>query len=335
MTRLRRAAASQLAIADDQSLRLRAAWLYHSHGLTQSEVSDRLGVSRGTVIRLLAEASQRGEVQFYINEGVRDCVDLGLQLERTLDLDEAIVVPATSTAENAAQSVGLALGMFLSEVVTDDMTIGVGWGRTLMSSLTSLRPARRERVRVVSLLGGVVETRGTNPLEFSWRIANQFGGDCFLFLSPIFVDSPATKRRLIEKCGLGELFQRAGTLDLAIISAGDVGPGAKSVAAKIVSREEIKELANLGAVCDVLCNFLDAEGRSVDHSLNRRVMSVELDDLKKAKHLVIASGGPRRAPAILAAIKRVGCNTLITDESVAQEIIETEASPKDRLSVVR
>jgi DNA-binding transcriptional regulator LsrR (DeoR family) len=69
-------------------------------------------------------------------------------------------------------------------------------------------------------------------------------------------------------------------------------------------------------------NFLDKDGNTVDHSINSRVMSVDLDTLKKAKHIVLSSGGAHRATAIRATIKRIGCNTLITDESAAKALLE-------------
>ena len=223
-----------------------------------------------------------------------------------------------------AKSVGLALGKFLSEVVADDMTIGVGWGRTLMASLASLRPVRRSGVRVVSLLGGVVEARGSNPLEYSWRMASQFGADCYLFVAPAFVDSPATKRRLIERCGLDKLYTLAGALDVAVVSVGDIGPRGTSLAATIISEEELRELVEMGCVCDVLCNFLDAEGETIRHPLNKRSMSVDLDSLRNAGHVVLATGGAHRAAAIRAAVKRIGCNTLVTDETAARAILGRE-----------
>jgi DNA-binding transcriptional regulator LsrR (DeoR family) len=263
----------------------------------------------------------RGDVQIWINEGETECVDLAIKLEAALELDEAIVVPA-APSNLAAKAVGLALGRFLSEVVADRMTIGVGWGRTLMASLASLRPVRRHGVKIVSLLGGVVEARGSNPLEYSWRMASQFGAECYLFVAPAFVDSPATKRRLIEKCGLGKLYQLASALDIAVVSVGDIGPRSTSLAAGMISPSELRELIRLGCACDVLCNFLDADGRSVPHPLNRRAMSVDLDSLRGAGHVVIATGGKHRAAAISAAIRRIGCNTLITDESAARAILE-------------
>jgi DNA-binding transcriptional regulator LsrR (DeoR family) len=323
MARLRRTT-SREAASEDGSERLRAAWLYYNHGLTQQEVAARLGISRGTAIKLLDEAKARGEVQFWISEGERGCVELALRLEDALHLDEAIVVPEAEDGE-PANAVGLALGKFLSEAVTDGMTIGVGWGRTLMASLASLRPARRDGVKVVSLVGGVVEARGGNPLEYTWRMASQFGSECYLFIAPAFVDSPATKKSLIEKCGLAPLYRLSASLDLAVVGVGDIGTRSTGLAAKMLSRAEVDDLIEMGCVGDVLCNFLDAAGRSIDHPVNRRVMSVRLEDLAKAGHVVIAAGGARRAPAIRAAIARVGCHTLVTDQGAARALIAAGA----------
>jgi DNA-binding transcriptional regulator LsrR (DeoR family) len=50
-------------------------------------------------------------------------------------------------------------------------------------------------------------------------------------------------------------------------------------------------------------------------------MSVDLEDLKKASHVVLACGGAHRAAAIRAAIRRVGCNTLVTDEGAARALL--------------
>ena len=76
---------------------------------------------------------------------------------------------------------------------------------------------------------------------------------------------------------------------------------------------------------DAMCNFLDAEGRTVEHALNDRVMSIDLDAVSKARHVVLATGGASRAIAIRATMKRVGCNTLITDEAGAKALLALES----------
>lgn len=321
MAKLRRE--THTAYSEAASLRLRAAWLYYNQGLTQKDVADRLGISRSTVIRMLDEALKRSEVQIWISEGVDDCVALAVQLEKALGLDDAIVVPSPATQDAAAlaKSVGLALGQFLTEVITNDMTIGVGWGRTMTASLSGFRSPGRENCKVVSLLGGVVAVHQTNPIDYTWRLASQLGAECYMFLAPLLVDSVETKRALIEQCGLKTIYDLAEQLDLAIVSCGDIGPHSTSLSEGFISREDLQALIDAGCVCDTMFNFLDDQGRTIDHPINQRVMSVDLDTLKKAKHIVLSSGGAHRAKAILATIRRIGCNTLITDESAAKELL--------------
>jgi DNA-binding transcriptional regulator LsrR (DeoR family) len=305
------------------SLRLRAAWLYYNQGLTQKDVAEKLGISRSTVIRLLDEAMKRSEVQIWISEGIDDCVELSTRLEKAYGLDEAVVVPAPRDESPAAMAsaVGLALGQFLSEVVQDDMTLGVGWGRTMTASLSSFRPPRRQNCKVVSLLGGIVAVHQTNPIDYTWRLASQLGAECYMFLAPLLVDSIATKRALIEECGLKTLYNLAENLDLAVVSCGDIGPHSTSLSEGFISKRELQDLIAAGCVCDTMFNFLDAEGGSIPHPINERVMSIDLDTLKKARHIVLSSGGAHRAVAIRATIRRIGCNTLITDETAARELL--------------
>ncbi|MDP4299346.1 sugar-binding transcriptional regulator [Leptothrix discophora] len=332
MTRLRRNAPT--ALSDTASLRLRAAWLYYHHGLTQKDIADRLGLGRSTVVRMLEEALRRHEVRIWIDEGDGDCIALALRLEQALGLDEAVVVPSAPQGPGAqdldatAKNVGLALGKFLSEALVDGMSIGVGWGRTLTASLASFRPPRHEGMQVMSLLGGTVQTDHANPVEFAWRLSSLLDARCHLFPAPVLVDSPETRRLLIEHAGLAPLYRMAGSLDLAILSVGDVGRGASALGSQLVTPTERTELAAAGAVADLMCNFIDEHGHSVDHPVNARVMSVGLDAVRQSRHVLIAAGGAHRARAILAARRRVGCGTLVTDESAATALLElVEAGP--------
>lgn len=319
MVKLRRGTPSNLS--DDSSLRLRAAWLYHAFGRTQAEVAEQLGIGRSTVIRLLEEARDRGEVKFWIEEGGSESIELALKLEHALKLDEVVVVPSGGPVETVANVVGLALGKFLSETVADGMTVGVGWGRTLTASLASFHPPKRNGVRVLSLLGGAVETQFANPFDFSWRLATVLGAECFLFPAPLVVDSVETRERLMNHRGIRRLMAMAASLDLAVVSAGDISKSSGSLVRHLIEPNEHDELVEAGCVADIMCNFLDSNGQLVPHPVNDRIMSVGLQALRGARHVVIASGGAERAKAILAVQRCIGCNTLITDETAARAIL--------------
>jgi DNA-binding transcriptional regulator LsrR (DeoR family) len=319
MAKLRRNAGAGLA--DDASLRLRAAWLYHGFGHTQSEVAEQLGIGRSTVIRLLEEARQRGEVKITIEDRLPDLAELSIKLERALRLDEAIVVPAPADGTGTARAVGLALGRLLSEAVTDGMSIGVGWGRTLNAALESFSPPKRNGVKVMSLMGGAVETQVTNPFEFAWRLATALQAECFLFPAPLVVDSAETRDRLMSDRGIARLKGLAASLDLAVVSAGGLAESSGSLVRQLISEAEAAELLERGCVADIMCNFIDATGRPVAHPLNARVMSVGVDALAAARHKVLASGGHGRAAAILAVVRSIGVNTLVTDEQAARALL--------------
>lgn len=317
----KRGRAASANAADGKSLRLRAAWLYHAHGLTQNDVADKLGLGRSTVIRLLEEAMRRGEVKIWIEGGEADLIGLALQLENALGIGEVIVVPGADSFDDAAKSVGLALGKYLSGKITDDSTIGVGWGRSLTASLASFHPPARSGVKVLSLLGGAVDTRFSNPGEFAWKFASALNAECYLFPAPLIVNSAQTRRTLIEECGLHPIFRMAEKIDLAVVSAAGIDHKSGSYVRHLVSGREHAELIKLGSVGDVLCNFIDAKGNTVDHPVNSRIMSVDLESLGKARHVVLATGGRHRAAAILATARRIRCHTLITDEAAARAIL--------------
>ena len=300
--------------------------MYYSHGLTQQEIAARLGVGRSTVIRLLEEARDRREVRFWIDDGDETCTGLSVALEIEFGLREAVVVPGAEGPEATARSVGLALGRLLSDGIADGATVGVGWGRTLTASLESFRPPPRTGTRVISLLGGTVDALAANPVEYAWRMASALGGECTLFPAPAVVDSVDTKRRLIDACGLDKLYALARDLDVAVVSVGDIGPGCSSLSKDLISDTVLGELVAQGCVADLMCNFLDADGASVAHPINERILSIDLDTVKAAGQRIIATGGARRAPALRAAMLRIGCDTLVTDEAAATALL---AAPGD------
>ena len=301
--------------------RIRIAWMYYVEGLTQNEIADRLGIGRGTVVRNINEAIKQREVKIWIEGDVSECFELEAQLKQVFGFKEAIVVPEPLSPENLTKSIGVAAGMFVSDTLRDDMTVGVGWGATLYESLQTLAPRVLENVQVISLLGGIVQARKFNPAEFAWQFARIMAADCYLFQAPAVVDSPETREALIERCGLRDIFRRAERLDLALLSVGAMAPSSTAFRFNLISDEERVSLVKMGAVGDMLFNFYDRDGGLVDHPVNSRVMSLPIGQLRTVPTRVIASGGNDKVDCLLGAIKLIDCNVLITNEATARELL--------------
>ena len=137
-----------LAHEPDDALIVRAAWLYYVGGLTQDEAARRLGVHRTRVVRLLAEARDRGLVSITIqHEQARDlAIEDAIAGRYGLDfclatpvvgfvdtgIDAANVPPLMAMAQGliARHAVGSAAANFLKGKLAacEAMTVGVSWG---------------------------------------------------------------------------------------------------------------------------------------------------------------------------------------------------------------
>ena len=120
--------------------------------------------------------------------------------------------------------------------------------------------------------------------------------------------------------GIQEIFRRAARLDLAIISVGDLSPFSTVSEYVLLERDELATLQAAGAVGDVLCRFIDADGNVIKHPINERVVAVDPKDLRGARKLVLASGGWQKFDVIRGALKFMKPHVLVTDELVAERL---------------
>jgi deoxyribonucleoside regulator len=302
--------------------RIRAAWLYFIEGMTQAEVAAKLGVNRIMITRLLSEARRRGEVIIRIESPIADLIELQNRLEDRFGLGRAIVAPCEDESDDPTKVIASAAGAYVSEMMRPNMTVGVGWGRTLHTMLPFVEGRALEGVRVVSLLGGIAQARRFNPAEFAWQFAEMFNAEGYLISAPAIVDSMNTKHALLEHCGLDQILQMAEACDVALLSCGGISSLTTSYRLGHVSEAERLSMIDAGAVGDVLYNFLDAKGMTVDHPVNDRSISLSMERLKRVPEKVLISGGPEKTEIMLATLNSVRPSVLITDENTAVRLLE-------------
>lgn len=303
-------------------LRIRAAWMYFIEQMTQTEIADVLGVGRVSVVRMLAEARSRSEVKISIESELAEIVRLERALERTFGLQQALVAPLSTADADPIPAISARTGSFLSEAMRPDMRVGVGWGRTLLSSLQFISGRPLANFQVISLLGGVGAVRRVNPAEFAWRFAQAFQGDGYLIPTPAVVDSVATKVALVERCGLKDIFGMADSLDAVLLSVGGIASATTFYRGGFLKEEDREALLRRGAVGDLLFHFFDRDGVLVDHPVNDLVMSVEVDRLRKAPIRILTSGGEDKTQALLGAMHLIEPTVLITDEKSARRMLD-------------
>ncbi|MBM3732374.1 MAG: hypothetical protein FJW24_02725 [Acidimicrobiia bacterium] len=88
-----------------------------------------------------------------------------------------------------------------------------------------------------------------------------------------------------------------------------------------LSPDILKSLVAAGSVGAVNDQYLDREGRVLDHEINERTISVPLDIIRDVPQVILAAGGSFKVPIIRAIMKANLIDVLITDERAARLLL--------------
>ena len=76
-------------------------------------------------------------------------------------------------------------------------------------------------------------------------------------------------------------------------------------------------------VGDINLRFINESGKNIKTNLDKRIMGIDLDLLKKVPRRIAVAGGKQKHKAIYASLKGGFINTLITDSQTAQFLIKS------------
>ncbi|SIQ31686.1 DNA-binding transcriptional regulator LsrR, DeoR family [Rhizobium sp. RU35A] len=306
---------------DAQQIRARVAWLYFIGGLTQQEIADQLGLTRLRVNKTLGQLRTDGSVVVDIRLPMANCIDLENRMKERFGLDDVSVIPTLPDDSENQRAVGDAAGGMLDRLLEDGMGLGVGWGKTLTAGLKRLTPRPLPGSWVTSVMGGLTRGSGSSTFEVATGYARAISAECYYLTAPLYFPSVESREALLSHHGIRETMRRARSVDVALVSCGDMTARSLLVQTPTVS-ENLATLQAAGAVGDLLGVFLDEAGRPVDHPLNERVLSVTPQQLKSVRHSILASGGWYKVNIIRAILRGGYVTRLVTDEMCAAAILD-------------
>ncbi|MEZ0168956.1 sugar-binding transcriptional regulator [Microvirga sp. TS319] len=304
----------------DNSLETRVAWLYFMEGLTQAEIAEKLGMTRLRVNRMLVDARASGLVNITLNSQFATCVELEQFLVREFGLKDAVIIPTPGDPDLVPVLIGQATGEYLSNLLeTNRITgLGLGWGATLRETIRKTRAGRYPDLCVNSMMGGLTHGLELNTFETASSLANLLNAECQYLAAPIYAGSPQSRDIILAQDVFRETFERIATNDVAVLSIGDLSPRSLLIRYGLPRDVIVDELAACGAVGDILGQFYDAEGRMIDHPLNRRAIALPLDELSRIPTVILASGGKNKTQAIAGALKARFASVIVCDEETAR-----------------
>jgi len=305
----------------DESLLTRVSWYYYIQGMTQEEISAKLGFSRTKIVRLLESARQKGIVRITVAGTYRACLEKEEQLKERYALKDAVIVPTGRDFPSSKAGVGEACAQYLEHSLAKGDVFGVAWGTTLHEVGKFLAPRSGLGITVVQLMGGLNAGEEFNPQEIVRQIAAKLGARGVWLNTPAVVANPGTKKALLADEGVKEVLARAKDCTKALLGIGDMSSTASLYVSKALSREEMDLLVSLGAVGDIMGWHFDIDGRPVSSSISERVISVPLADLANIGLRLGVACGEKKVKAFVGALRGKHINAIVTDESTAEKIL--------------
>ena len=324
---------ARIAAEARQAVLAEVATLYWVDKLNQEQIARQIGRSAPTVSRLLAEAEAAGIVEVRIRYPTAVEPDLQSELTDRFGLQVARVL-AESTADSSRllAQLGELAARHLTAILSDGMTISVGWGTTLYEVVQALRPALYHEVRVTQALGSLGSKLPAIDNHLITRLlADRVGGAPHFLPAPMIVESEAVRAALLADRQVRETLEIGRRADIALTGIGVAEPDlAGMYRAGYIDDATLDDIRAAGAAGDVLVDFYDRFGHRLHLPVTRRVIGLSLDDLAAIPMSIGIAGGTRKAGAILGALRAGLFHVLITDEATARAVIRLDALDRGR-----
>lgn len=307
---------------EEHSLAIRAAWLHYVGGLRQAEVAKRIGVPSVKAHRLIARVVAEGAVKVSIEGEIIECIELEVAMSKRFGLDTCEIAPDLEEDGLPLRTLGLAGAARLRRWLEsgEEVTIGIGHGRTLARAVRTMPSFRTRGLSFVSLLGGLTRNFAANPHDVMHLLAEKTGARAYVMPVPFFANTTEDREVLLAQRGVRDVFQLAENAPLKIVGVGTVEAETQLVNSGMIEPSEIEAIARAGGVGEMLGHFFDGDGNALETPLTSRTLAVSLGEGRKDR-IVALAGGPEKIAPLRAVLKSGRLSGLITDERTARALL--------------
>lgn len=290
---------------------------------TQSEIAEKMGVSRAKVCKMIAQAKTMGLYTITINDPMQKVEELGARLKEKYDLHGVKLVPIPKFGvNNVLQRLGQATAELLSSSLKDNDVLGIAGGSTLYEMVNFVEPMNISNLFIVPLLGGYAETEtATHGTEIVYRIADKLQATIINMPVPGLAQNAEEARLFMSNPIISRSMAWMSKCSVALFGIGTSMPSGSFYKAGVLSDSLVEELREESAAGCVCFNFYDSEGTPCA-DFNSRIIGITLDDIKRIPISIgVAGGMPEKVTAIRGALVGKYINFLVTDQITAESLL--------------
>jgi deoxyribonucleoside regulator len=297
------------------------AQMYYEQNLTQSDISEKLGVSRPLVSRMLNEAKELGIVTIQVHSPLDGSNTVLNQLRNLYNLRGGIIVPDTSTENTTNQLIASNILDFILNFSPPIVNIGIGWGYIIGMFTKTAETAEIQQklaATVFPLIGNSsVSNRDYHSNEIIRVFAEKTGAASLYIHAPAFLESEQEKRLFEESESFKKVENAWNKMDIAIVNLGNY-PSAPDYA----TATRFGDLLTIKKVIGrLLCYYFDLNG-SIIQSETDFTLQVPLTTLARCRNVVAVCSMALQPKALVGALRTGLITHVIVAESIARKVLE-------------
>ncbi|MEA1975279.1 MAG: sugar-binding domain-containing protein [Bacillota bacterium] len=235
-----------------------------------------------------------------------------------LGIKKVIIAPLNSNDEKVVlNSIGEYASKYLLEVINDKSIVGITGGSSVKNMIEQLNVSSKKYKNIVVVptrgsLGDKAEIQANTLVEM---LANKLSCKYKLLFTPDKL-SEETIKELQNEPEIKETIALINSVNTLVFGIGQANVMARR---RCLCCEESKMIEKKKAVAEAFGYYYNFEGKVV-HEIN--TIGVDLHKFKQIKNLIAVAGGIEKVEAILAVTKLDSKLVLVTDETVANEILK-------------
>ena len=317
-----------MGILDDYALLYRTAHYYYINEYSQVEISKMEHLSKPQVSRLISRAKELGMVRIEVTP-FQDphYIPLETSLKQYLGLKEVRVFPSDEP-DNESRFISAAASWLSHELVGCKKT-GIAWGQTIYRVSLRLIPEKGDQdMLFVPLLGNTgISTAWLQANSILDRYAANFSAKAVFTQCSLITPKSEISNKL-EAQRLSLLEESWEGIDAAVMGIGGKPDFSRGFLAEL-DPELQDDLIRAGPAGDLYGHFFNEDGELYKVPDTYHLASLPLEKLKQVPRVICLAAGSEKADAIRIAAGQNWFTELITDETTAEAILNT-----DRKSII-
>ncbi len=308
---------------EDLQLMIDISVNYYLEGKTQSQIAKEFYISRPKVSRMLKAARERNIVEIKVNYDSSDSNMLKRDIMNIFGVKNVFLVPTLSSEEETLKEVSKAAAYNVSKLIKDGMTIGVSWGKSIMTTTKFFRKKKFKDIHIVELFGTSNNNKDFDAISGASRdLANKLGAFLHPLAAPVYVKNKEA-RDIIKNIPLVNIaLSKIDDADFILTSLGTVDSGSKSAIWEDYTDDNVKdEVLSKGGVGFILAHFYDINGQFLELEFHDYVVGITTDQIK-GKKIVCVCAGLKKSKALFGALKGGLIDTLVCDEMTLRKALD-------------